>query len=120
MKGEYELSILHTPEALEVRITLFQDGCKKFIGTLRGNGVPLSITSLLKTFIKHPIALWLTMTRIMWQAYHLHLRKKIVAVPKVALGTAPLISSSPSIFDRLRLRILKFSLKREQLTKLPK
>ncbi|GAA97978.1 hypothetical protein E5Q_04658 [Mixia osmundae IAM 14324] len=67
----------------DIRLVLLTaDKQKKLYASLKGQGLPLTVSSLSRAIISAPLDLLLTTPRISWQAAKLHFSKKLYVYPR--------------------------------------
>lgn len=107
--GEYSIFLRDKSEKLDISITLKRAGERHFNALLSVTGKPFSKLEFIKTIAKYPLLLWLTMSRIHFQALKLKFLKglDLLRKPKaVSLLTEERHIKCPVI--KLRTRLLNF------------
>ena len=77
MNGRYELLVSDLGESMDMQLDLVRDDTTILKTRIWGNAVPFTSKTLLKTIVRFPIAPWLTMPRILWQAAKLYFGRKL-------------------------------------------
>lgn len=80
VEGWYECRFGDIRQKLDVHVDLYKDGGPVMYASVQGEGVPMTSGNHGKLLLKHPLAPWLTMPRIVWEAIKL-MRKKMVMNP---------------------------------------
>lgn len=106
MEGTYEVALESEGAAPHIRVDLHRDGDKVFAASLRGDGKMMSKGQLLKTLIKFPFSLLLTMPRIHLQAMKLYFKARANVYTRPEPTSAYTIRSRQNIIHRARLALL--------------
>lgn len=105
VEGDYEVRAADPRERLDIRLRVRREGRLVFNSWVRGEGLPFTAGSLVRSFWPSP---WLTVPRIHREAATLYFRKGLPLVEK-PVPTAPLRAVPPSLAHRLAMRlVLKF------------
>ncbi len=95
MKGDYDFHFADLRERLDIRINILRDGEVAFMSRMWGTTQPLTSSNLIRTLMKYPITMTLTMPRILWEATKLHYQKglpvydKPIPADPLTIKTAP-------------------------------
>jgi cyclopropane-fatty-acyl-phospholipid synthase len=95
MQGEYDFRFHELTESLDIRLDILRDNKKVFQSRLWGKALPLTQANMIRTIVRFPLAPWLTMPRILWQAAKLYYGKKMIVYTKphpthtMTIRTAP-------------------------------
>ena len=84
MEGEYEFHFGHLARGVDIRITMWVGGRKKFFASLQGSHLPLTRKSQSRIRLRHPLLPHLTMLRILKEAAVLYFRKHLAYVARPA------------------------------------
>jgi cyclopropane-fatty-acyl-phospholipid synthase len=106
MEGTYEVALESEGETLHIRVDLHHEGEKAFKASLSGVGRPVSRGQLLKTLIKFPLTLLLTMPRIHLQAMKLYFKSRANVYIRPEPSSAYTIRSRQNIIHKARLALL--------------
>ena len=106
MEGDYEVALESEGDLPHIRVDLHRDGEKVFAASLKGEAKPLVQGQLLKTLIKFPITLLLTMPRIHLQAMKLYFKARVNVYTRPEPTSAYTIRSRQNIIHRARLALL--------------
>jgi cyclopropane-fatty-acyl-phospholipid synthase len=82
MAGDYDFGFGPLGSGLDVRIDLWVDGSRTLATRLRGSARPLSDGALLRTLLRYPFSVALTVPRILRQAASLYFRRGLRFHPK--------------------------------------
>jgi DUF1365 family protein len=105
-KGDYRVAVVNEGKRLHVEVDLFKCGRQVFASSLQGASSALTSANLLKTLIRFPFALLLTMPRIHLQALVLFLRVRVTPVVKPAPLSPYTIRSQQNSIHKARLWLL--------------
>lgn len=75
--GQYRVVVEAEGKNLSLVVDLFRDGSQVFASELKGTSVPFNVPNLLKTLLRFPLTLVLTMPRIHIQAFMLFVYAKL-------------------------------------------
>jgi DUF1365 family protein len=112
--GEYRVVVGSEGQKLDIKVDLFKAGEMVFGSSLTGAAKGLSSANLLKTLIRFPFTLLLTMPRIHLQALILFARTKVTPFLKPTPASPYTIRSQQNSIHKARLWLL---LKMRQLRK---
>jgi DUF1365 family protein len=77
MNGNYQFTLRQSGDELYIGVDLYRDG-KKIIETwIEGRGRPFTQAEICYERRRHPLRAWLTMPRIIWQAFLLRFKHKL-------------------------------------------
>jgi DUF1365 family protein len=105
-EGEYRVAVLDEGSDLHVEVDLFKSGSQVFASSLQGSPIALTTPNIIKTLIRFPLALLLTMPRIHFQALMLFLRARVTPVTKPDPISPYTIRSQQNIIHKFRLWLL--------------
>lgn len=105
-EGEYRVSVIDEGKYLHVEVDLFKSGAQVFASSLQGAPIALTASNLIKTLIRFPLVLLLTMPRIHLQALILFLRVRVTPNVKPAPFSPYTIRSQQNSIHRMRLWFL--------------
>lgn len=105
-QGEYRVVVEREGTELGVVVDLFKSGQPVFVSALRGQARVFSVANLLKTLIRFPFTLVLTMPRIHIQASFLFLWAKVTPYVKPPPASPYTIRSRQNRIHRARLWLL--------------
>lgn len=107
MRGEYEFQFSPPEPIIDIRVDLVRDGRVVFRSQIAGKAFPLDTNHLIGTLARHPIVAAMTMPRIMTQAAHLYVRKRLPVFTKPAPSSPLTIRTAPATaFERACARIV--------------
>ena len=106
MEGTYEVALESEGVAPHIRVDLHRDGEKVFAASLKGEARPLERGQLIKTLIKFPVTLLLTMPRIHLEAVKLYFKARVTVYSRPEPTSAYTIRSRQNIIHRARLALL--------------
>lgn len=106
MEGTYEVALESEGANPHIRVDLHRDGDKVFAASLKGEGRPFTRGQLIKTLVKFPITLLLTMPRIHLQAMKLYFKARVNVYNRPEPTSAYTIRSRQNIIHRARLALL--------------
>jgi cyclopropane-fatty-acyl-phospholipid synthase len=98
IEGTYEFHFADIAKELDVGIDIRQAGEVVFEARLRGTPEPLTASSQLKMFLRHPIAPHLSMPRILFEAAKLSFGKKLTYHDKPVPLSPMTIRTNPPTF----------------------
>lgn len=104
--GDYEVIFESEGSSPSIGVNLSRDGEVIFKASLKGVGIPFSRSNLLKTLIKFPINLLLTMPRIHWQALILFFKTGVSVYRRPQPSSVYTIKSKQNIIHKARLGLL--------------
>ncbi|KAJ9072885.1 hypothetical protein DSO57_1022480 [Entomophthora muscae] len=107
--GTYSTTLIdpRTSGKLEVAITLMEKHKRKLTANVRGVAQPASPINLISCFVKYPLNAFLSMPRILYQAYILHYAKKLKVYQRPAPMKPILLNLSASIPERYSFVLFK-------------
>ncbi len=110
--GDYFISIDRQKGRFQIDINLVQ-GEKLLLETSAVVfSSPLTRLNLMYALVRYPFCVWLTMSRIIWQALRLYSKKRVPLYSfKPSQRNETVVSSQGNIFVRARLMLLKFAQK---------
>jgi cyclopropane-fatty-acyl-phospholipid synthase len=101
IEGTYEFSFADISKELDVGINIRQEGEVVFEARLRGSPEPLTASSQMKMFLRHPIAPHLSVPRILFEAAKLSFGKKLAYNDKpVPLSPMTIRTNPPTFVQR--------------------
>ncbi|HEX7539637.1 MAG TPA: DUF1365 family protein, partial [Syntrophales bacterium] len=101
IEGTYEFSFADISKELDVGINIRQEGEVVFEARLRGSPEPLTASSQMRMFLRHPIAPHLSVPRILFEAAKLSFGKKLAYNDKpVPLSPMTIRTNPPTFVQR--------------------
>jgi cyclopropane-fatty-acyl-phospholipid synthase len=82
VEGDYEFRFADPRETVDIRLRWFCEEKLKFNSCIRGALRPAGAAELLKTVVRYPLTVWLTLPRIHWEAAVLYFKKRLPIVHK--------------------------------------
>lgn len=77
MQGAYQFTVRREGAQLYIGVDLYREGQKIIETWIEGEGTPLSDAALRREALRHPLRAWLTMPRIIWQAFLLKFKHRL-------------------------------------------
>lgn len=105
-EGEYRVIVGCEGDTLHVGVDLFKSGTQVFAAVLRGAARPLTNANILKTLMRFPLTLLLTMPRIHLQAVLLFVRARVTPFVRPTPSSLYTIRSQQNRIHRARLWLL--------------
>ena len=106
-KGDYEFYVERSGEKVDVRVNLIRDGEMVFTSGVMGNPSPAVTPSRLRTFLWGVRYGWLTLPRIVWQAFLLRFLKGLPVFKKpIPTSKATIGKRTATWTERLALRFV--------------
>ncbi len=102
VEGEYALKLKESGEEFFIEINLIKDSQMFFSSFVKGKAIPFSKAGILKILLKNTPAVFLTTSRIGWQAFKLYFFKKLHVFDKpVPISDKTQCYTKPVFLQRL-------------------